>query len=373
MYVESIKLINFRNYINLDIKLNKNLNIFLGPNAQGKTNLLESIYISSTGKSYRTNRDRELININKNAAYIGLCVVKDEFIKYIEIKFEKDKNKRIRVNKIETDKLSELIGQINVVIFSPEDLSLVKGGPSERRNFLDNELSHIRPRYKFNLNQYNKILFQRNNLLKKARYNSSCLKTIDIWDRQLVSIGVSLIKDRMEFIEKLSKISTDIHKKLTESDESLTVKYLSSFDIDCEEETISDIFQKNLKESLNKDIEKGSTSFGPHKDDIDLFINNMSCRIYGSQGQQRTTALSLKLAEVDLIKDEIGEYPILLLDDVLSELDIDRRKSLIKTFKDVQTIITTTDDIDIEEIDEIDKESKSVFLIKDGKMILKRS
>ncbi len=371
MYVESIKLINFRNYINLDIKLNKNLNIFLGPNAQGKTNLLESIYISSTGKSYRTSRDKELINMKKEVGYIGLSVVKDEFKKYIEIKFEKDKNKRIRVNKVEIDKLSELIGQINVVIFSPEDLNLVKGGPSERRGFLDNELSQIRPRYKFNLNQYNKILFQRNNLLKRARYNKSCLKTIDIWDKQLIDVGVPIIRDRIEFIEKLSVISTDIHKKLTESDEILIVKYLSSFNIKSEsKDHIRKNFEMALSENLNRDIEKGSTSFGPHKDDMELFINDISCRIYGSQGQQRTTALSLKLAEVDLIKDEIGEYPILLLDDVLSELDIDRRKSLINTFKDVQTIITTTDDI---EMADMDPDSKSVFLINDGKMILKRS
>lgn len=369
MYVEKIKLINFRNYINLDITLNKKLNIFLGPNAQGKTNLLESIYISSSGKSYRTARDRDLINIDKNVGYIGLKVVKDEFERYIEIKFEKDKNKRVRINKVEIDKLSELVGQINIVIFSPEDLLLVKGGPLERRTFLDMEISQIRPRYKHNLSKYNKVLFQRNNLLKRAKYNSECLKTIDVWDDQLVEIGSQLIIDRKKFVSKLSEISMDIHKKLTSSNESLSVKYLSSIEIESEQaEKLKESFKNTLNKSLKKDLEKGTTGVGPHKDDIEILIDDMSCRIYGSQGQQRTAALSLKLAEVDLIKEEIGEYPVLLLDDVLSELDENRRKSLIRTFKDIQTIVTSTDDIDI---DEIDSDSKSVFFIEKGRIVHK--
>lgn len=355
--------------MNLEVELNKKLNIFLGPNAQGKTNLLESIYISSNGRSYRTSRDRELININKMAGYIGLKVIKDGFEKYIEIKFEKDKNKRVRINKVETDKLSELVGQVNVVIFSPEDLNLVKGGPLERRNFLDMEISQIRPRYRYNLTKYNKVLYQRNNLLKRARYNSDCLKTIYVWNSQLVDIGVELIMDRKKFISKLSQISTRIHKKLTESNENLSVKYLSSIELKGETiDELKDKFKNILEKSLTKDVEKGTTGIGPHKDDIELLIDDMSCRTYGSQGQQRTAALSLKLAEVDLIEEEIGEYPILLLDDVLSELDENRRRSLIRTFKDVQTIVTSTDDI---EIDEIESSSKSVFFIENGKIVKK--
>lgn len=367
MYVESIKLINFRNYTNLDIKLNKNLNIFLGPNAQGKTNLLESIYISSIGKSYRTNRDRELINMNKSVGYIGLKVIKDEFVKYIEIKFENNKNKRVRVNKIETDKLSDLIGQINVVIFSPEDLNLIKGGPSERRTFLDEEISQIKPSYRYDLNKYNKILFQRNNLLKRIKYNNNDLSMIDIWDSQLIESGVKLITSRIKFVERLSKISKSIHEKLTTNSEELFVGYLCSFEIDTEDtEKIKEEFRKVLIDNLDRDIEKGTTSLGPHKDDIEILINGMPSRVYGSQGQQRTSALSLKLAEVDLIKEELGEYPILLLDDVLSELDINRRKSLVETFKNVQTIITSTDNV---EIDEIDEKYKSVFHIKNGQIV----
>lgn len=370
MHVESIKLINFRNYINLDIKLNKNLNIFLGPNAQGKTNLLESIHISSSGRSYRTSRDRELINMDKSVGYIGLKVIKDNFEKYIEVKFEENKNKRVRINRVETDKLSDLVGQVNVVIFSPEDLKLVKGGPSERRTFLDEEISQIRPRYRHNLNKYKQILFQRNNLLKSIKYNNKDSKMIDVWDAQLIDTGVEIILSRIDFIEKLSVISKNIHSKLTTDNEELSVIYAPSFKIESKDkDQIKETFKKNLNDELVKDIEKGTTSLGPHKDELEILINNMSSRIYGSQGQQRTSALSLKLAEVDLIKDEIGEYPILLLDDVLSELDVDRRKSLVKTFKDVQTIITSTDDV---EIDDIDESHKSVFLINDGKIIYKK-
>ncbi|AFS77089.1 DNA replication and repair protein RecF [Gottschalkia acidurici 9a] len=372
MHVESIRLINFRNYKKLNIKLNKNLNIFLGHNAQGKTNLLESIYIASSGRSYRTNRDRELINIEKDAGYIGLKVVKSEFDKYIEIKFEKSKNKRVRINKVEIDKLSELIGQINVVIFSPEDLNLIKGGPLERRSFLDIEISQIKPRYRYNLSKYNKILFQRNNLLKKVKYDNTNLKTIDIWNQQLIDTGTEIIIDRINFTKGLSDISKDIHKKLTTENENLSIHYVSSFKVDEENikrEEIKENFKKLLDKSLDRDIERCTTEYGPHRDDIEILINGMTCRTYGSQGQQRTAALSLKLAEVELIKSEIGEYPILLLDDVLSELDINRRKSLVTTFKDIQTIITSTDDI---EVDDIGEESKSVFLINNGEVLYKK-
>ena len=296
-------------------------------------------------------------------------MIKDQYEKYIEIKFEKDKNKRVRINRVETDKLSELVGQLNVVIFSPEDLNLIKGGPLERRSFLDMEISQIRPRYRYNLSKYNKVLFQRNNLLKRAKYNPDCLKTIDVWDCQLIEIGVDLILDRIKFVSKLSLFATRIHKKLTESNEELRVNYLSSIELVSPEiELLKKEFKNALDKNLKRDLEKGTTSAGPHKDDIEILTNSMSCRTYGSQGQQRTAALSLKLAEVDLIEEEIGEYPVLLLDDVLSELDENRRRSLIRTFKDIQTIITSTDEIDM---DEIEKGCKSTFFIENGKIVRK--
>ncbi|WIV12600.1 DNA replication/repair protein RecF [Proteiniborus sp. MB09-C3] len=367
MYVKKIKLINFRNYMNLDMELNKTLNIFVGDNAQGKTNLLESIYICSNGKSYRTSKDRELINLFKTKAYIGLDIEKEHFNKYIEIKFEKDTKKRVRVNKVELEKISELLGILNVVVFSPEDLKLVKEGPSERRNFLDEEISQIKPKYKYNLARYNKILMQRNNLLKSRSHQNS-YSLFDVWDTQLSQAGADIIVERIKFIEKLAIISKGIHNKLTGGLEELKLEYLLSFQIDSLNKYDIQLRLKNiLEKNIEKDIQKGNTEFGPHRDDLDIIINGVSARTFGSQGQQRTAALSLKLAEVELIKSEIGEYPVLLLDDVFSELDINRRKYLVSTFKDIQTIITSTDDIDLVELNEIEKR---VFFIKQGKVIV---
>ena len=364
MHVKGIKLINYRNYRSLDITLNPKLNIFLGNNAQGKTNLLESIYIAAMGKSYRTNKDKELINLRKNQAYIAVDVVKEDFNKKIEVKLDRENQKKARVNKVEVDKISELYGILNVVIFSPEDLSLVKDGPSGRRNFLDNEISQIRPKYRYNLNRYNKILNQRNNLLKRIAIEKSKVKLLDIWDEQLVSIGTELLINRIEFLNKLSTISKDIQRKISGNLEEMKLEYLSSFRIDnVDYDTIKDKFGKILKENVKEDIKRGSTKYGPHRDDIGIFVNNMDIRIFGSQGQQRTAALSLKLAEVELIKWEVGEYPVLLLDDVLSELDQNRRKYLVSSFKDIQTIITTTDDLDINEFNNI---NKSIFNIRSG-------
>ncbi|SDY89603.1 DNA replication and repair protein RecF [Proteiniborus ethanoligenes] len=367
MYVDNIRLINFRNYLNLNIELNKKLNIFVGNNAQGKTNLLESIYICANGKSYRTSKDRELINLQKSKGYIGLSLAKERFSKLIELKFERDVKKRIKVNKVEYNRVSELIGILNVVIFSPEDLRLVKEGPMERRAFLDGEISQIKPKYKYNLARYNKILMQRNNFLKN-RLNSNFYNLLDVWDTQLSQVGSSIIIERVNFINKLAIISKDIHNKLTGGIEELDLKYLPSFDIDkLEIEEIQLKLKDMLQKNIEKDIQKGNTEYGPHRDDLDILINGISARTFGSQGQQRTAALSLKLAEVELIKNEIGEYPVLLLDDVFSELDLNRRKYLISTFKDIQTIITSTDDIDLTELKGIDKK---VFYIRQGEVVL---
>ena len=382
MEVKSIRLINYRNYNNLHISLNSKLNIFLGNNAQGKTNLLESIYLCSIGKSFRTNKDKELINIDKDEAYIGLNVNKNEFDKLIEINLEKNKSKRVKINRIEIDKLSELNGNLNVVIFSPEDLKIIKEGPSERRNFLDTEISQLRPYYAYNLNKYNKILYQRNNLLKGINYNKQNKSLLDVWDEQLVKVGTELIINRLHFINRISQISNNTHKKLTGGMEDLQIEYESSIEF-CDKDIlredknnikefrqksyklIYESFKESLVKSIDKDIEKASTSIGPHRDDIKVIVNGLESRIFGSQGQQRTAALSLKLAEVELIKGEIEEYPVLLLDDVLSELDINRRKYLIETFKDIQTIITTTDDVDLKDIKNI---NKSIFFIVNGEI-----
>lgn len=372
MEVTNIKLINFRNYEELKVELNSKLNIFIGDNAQGKTNLLEAIYVNSCGRSFRTNKDKNLININKEQAYIGVSVKRKYSNKKIEIKLEKNKLKRIKINNYEIDKVSQLYSCLNTVIFSPEDLKLIKEGPQERRNFLDEEISRLKPIYRYNLTKYNKILYQRNNLIKSIKNNRNKINTLDIWDSQLINLGTDILITRLKFTNKLSKISQNIHSKITGNRENLKLSYLC-----CISDTISniDVFNNKLKNSIldkyklsmknniEKDIEKGSTSIGPHRDDICVYINDINVRQFGSQGQQRTSALSLKLAEVDLIKTEVGEYPVLLLDDVLSELDSKRRKLLISSFKNIQTIITTTDDISFDEFEDIDR---FVFSIDNG-------
>ena len=364
MNVESIRLINFRNYNNLNIKLNNETNIFIGNNAQGKTNLLESIYICATGRSFRTNRDKEIINLNKNQAYIGAKIKVNGTEKFIEIKMDRNKQKRIRINRVELKNFRELHSGLNVVVFSPDDLKLIKDGPGERRNFLDASISQIKPIYKHNINRYNKILFQRNNLLKSNKTKSDTLKLLEIFDLQLTKVGVEIIISRYKFIRELSKIAENIHKNLTLKKERLTINYISNIDLTQENKDIMEKdFITKLKLNINKDLALGTTEIGPHRDDMEIKINNMNARTFASQGQQRTIVLSIKLSEVEIIKLDKGNYPVLLLDDVFSELDEERRKYLTMSFNGKQTIITSTDLMDLGKIEEI---NKSIFYIKDG-------
>ena len=368
MNVESIRLINFRNYKNLNIKLNKNMNIFVGKNAQGKTNLLESIYMCAMGRSFRTNKDREIINLDKDEAYIGAKINTGRTEKFIEIKMEKDRQKRIRVNKIELKNFRELQSGLNVVVFSPDDLKLIKDGPGERRNFLDMSISQIRPVYKHNLSRYNKILFQRNNLLKSNKSKTDIMNLLEIFDLQLAKVGTEIIMTRNEFVEKLCEIATKIHNNITLGKEELNLVYVSNVDfINQNNSKIEKNFLAQLRANANKDLITGITSIGPHRDDMEVKINNIDSRAFASQGQQRTIVLSIKLSEVEIIKIDKGIYPVLLLDDVFSELDIERRKYLTMSFNEMQTIITSTDSIDLEEIKEIDK---TIFFIDNGKIIM---
>lgn len=365
MHVENIRLINFRNYYSLNIDLNKKTNIFIGKNAQGKTNLLEAIYICATGRSFRTNRDKEIINFNKSEAYVGAQMDIGKFEKFIEIKMERDKTKRIRVNKTELKNYKELYSGLNVVVFSPEDLKLVKEGPGERRNFLDTEISQIKPVYSYNINRYNKILFQRNNLLRSNKFQKNIKSLLEIFDIQLAKIGTDIIIERNRYIDELSKISNITHNKITLSNENLELKYISNIEISDNKLEMEKSYVDKLSKNIDKDIESASTGLGPHRDDILMTINNKDLKTYGSQGQQRTVVLSIKLSEVELIKKERGIYPVLLLDDVFSELDEERRKYLIRSFKDMQTLITVTDAIDLQEMNNIEK---SVFYIENGKL-----
>lgn len=362
MFIKNLSLINFRNYDELNIELSSGVNIFIGDNAQGKTNVIESIYYCSLGKSHRTSKDKELINWNKEDAYIKSFVVTERLDKKIEIKIFKDGKKGININSIKIKKISELIGVFNVVIFSPEDLKIVKDSPSYRRRFLDIELSKLDSKYYYNLVQYNKVLDEKNALLKK--YSEKMIGIMDVYDEQLSSFGAFLIKERFKYIEKLNLKGKKIHKEITSEKEDIDFKYLT---------TVVDL--SNVKEDLRiklfksraKDIEKRNTSVGPHRDDFSIFINNIDTRSFGSQGQQRTSVLTIKFSSLEIIKDEIGEYPVLLLDDVLSELDLSRQKYILNSIKNVQTIITCTD---IYSIKEYLDENVKVFKVKNNELII---
>lgn len=364
MNVNSLRLINFRNYNNVYLELSDKVNIFIGKNAQGKTNLLEAIYVSATGKSFRTNKDRELINFNKKEAYIGSKIEIGQREKLIEIKLDKIAPKRIKINKLELKKQRELDSGLNVVVFSPDDLSLVKGSPRERRLFLDMSISQIKPIYRYNLNRYNKILIQRNNLLKISKNKNDIGNLLDIFDIQLVKAGTDIIISRFNFIDKLSKIASNIHNKLTLNREKLLLSYSSNVEFEkLDKKEIENSFMSNLNKNRDKDILTGSTSIGPHRDDMKIYINNMDSRTFASQGQQRTIVLTIKLSEVELIYKDIGSYPVLLLDDVFSELDSDRRKYLISFFNNTQTFITLTD---MENLDELRDLNPLIFTIENG-------
>ncbi len=365
MHVENIKLINYRNYDNLYVELNGKTNIFIGKNAQGKTNLLEAIYMCARGKSFRTNRDREIINFDKTQAYIGANMNVGQFDKLIEIKMERNKTKRIKVNKTELKNYKELYSGLNVVIFSPEDLNLIKGGPQERRTFLNGEISQVKPIYHHNISRYNRVLFQRNNALKSAKFKKNISSILDVFDLQLIKLGSEIIIERNKYIKELSCISNRIHKTTTSGMENLSLKYSSNIDIYEDKIEMEKKYLEKLKNNIAKDIETNFTEFGPHRDDIEMFTNDKDLKTFGSQGQQRTAVLSIKLSEVELINRQVGNYPVLLLDDVFSELDEERRKYLVKSFKDMQTIITVTDAVELNDLADIEYK---VFHIEDGNL-----
>lgn len=363
--IEDIKLINYRNYKNIDFKLNRNLNVFIGNNAQGKTNLIEAIYMCATGKSFRTNRDKEIINFDYDEGYIGTNVCLENYKKFIEIKLHRDKPKRIRINKTELESYKDLNSGLNVVIFTPEDLKIVKGGPGERRNFLDAGISQIKPIYGYNINKYKKVLFQRNNLLRSSRFKKDLKELLDVFDNQIVKIGTSIILNRSEYIENLNSVADNIHREITNEQESLKLKYLTNVPILEDRSQMEKNYLSLLKKNFKRDVEYNTTEIGPHRDDMEMYINESDARIYGSQGQQRTTILSIKLSEVELLKLEKGTYPVLLLDDVFSELDETRRSFLVSFFKDIQTFITTTDGEELEEMEDL---NKTIFLIEEGRV-----
>lgn len=357
MIIKSIDLKNFRNYEIEHIEFDEKTNIFYGDNAQGKTNVLEAIFISATSKSHKGSKDIEIINFNHDEAHIKTIVSKKNIDYRIDMHIKKNRSKGIAINGIPVKKVLELYGVANIIFFSPEDLNIIKNGPSGRRKFIDMELCQLNKIYASDLINYNKCLEQRNKLLKDISFNSGLIETLDIWDDNLIKYGVELINHRKEFISKLNDIIMPIHNKLSGQKEILSVSYEPSVE--------SDIFTDELRKFRDKDIRLKMTEVGPHRDDILFMINGVDIRKYGSQGQQRTTALSLKLAEIELVKEITGDSPILLLDDVLSELDSNRQNYLLNSINDVQTIITCTG---LDEFINNRFAINSVFKVIDGKV-----
>lgn len=369
MHIKHISLKDFRNYEHEEIELNKEVNIFYGQNAQGKTNIVESIHLLSTGKSHRSQKDNEMIRWDKDESKITIGYEKDNADNTLEMYLKKNQRKSMKHNGVKLNKAGELLGNLTTVIFSPDHMKIIKEGPAERRRFVDIILSQVKPGYFYNLSQYVKLVMQRNNLLLQAKVNPKAADTIDVWDQQLVEYGTKVIKERVEFLKRIQEYAKDIHKNITNGKEELNLVYKSS--IEYEEQSEAEIraaFETELKSFRSIDLKRGVTHKGPHRDDLLFYINGMEVKIYGSQGQQRTTLLSLKIAELQFMHYETDSYPILLLDDVFSELDTERQKFLMKFIKDIQTFITCTD---VEYFRNLNIENYSLFNVIGGKIYRK--
>ena len=344
MYLKNIKIKNFRNYEEQEVNFGEKLNIFYGENAQGKTNILESIFLCAFGKSFRTKKEKEMIKKGEDFTKVEVEYQKKDRDGKILINISN--KKQISVNGVKIKKLSELLGNINLVIFTPDDINILKNGPSARRRFLDMMIGQLRTNYVYNLNMYLKTIEQRNNYLKQKNINDSML---EIWDEKLADYGNKIYIYRNEFIEKIKAEIGEIHHEIT--DEEISIKYKS----DCED---IEEYKKHLIRNRQIDKIKGYTSAGIHRDDFKILINGEEVNVFGSQGQNRTAILSLKLAELKVIYNDIEEYPILLLDDFMSELDEKRISNFLNKIKNIQVIITCTRNIDI-------KDSKS-FKVQKG-------
>ena len=336
MIIKSIELQNFRNYEDLNISFDEGTNILFGDNAQGKTNILESMYVCATSKSHRGSKDREIIRFDNDESHIKVNVKKNDMNYRIDMHLKKNKPKGIAVNGIPIKRAVELFGILNIVFFSPEDLNIIKNGPSERRRFIDMELSQLDKIYLDCLINYNKVVNQRNSLLKEYAFSGreDIISSLDIWDMQLVKYGNDVIKSREKFVKEINDLVKSIHTKLSGDREQLEIIYEP-----CVKEQD---FESELVRVRDRDLKFKCTNIGPHKDDMCFLINGMDVRKYGSQGQQRTAALSLKLAEIELVKQIIHDTPVLFLDDVLSELDSRRQNFLLDSIGNIQTMITCT-------------------------------
>lgn len=340
MYLNKLQLWNFRSYENLELNFPKGITILYGDNGQGKTNIIEAIYLLCTGRSHRTNRENDMINFDRNWSRIRIENMQRDGRHTVDMVMARGQKKRILVNGLAISRISEILGQLSGVIFSPEDLDLVKEGPKMRRRFMDIELSQVSKSYFYALNDYNKVLEQRNSLLKETKKESDLF----VWDTLLAQRAVPIIKARREFCKRLVVKVKEMHKYLSSNKEELICIYKDAVN---ESEDIEAAMLELLEKNRENDIKRGFTTVGPHKDDIIIKLGETDLRYFGSQGQQRTATLALKLTELEMMKEDLGEYPVLLLDDVLSELDPTRQKMLLDKIKEVQTIITVAQPVEI--------------------------
>lgn len=338
MKIEKLELNNFRNYENETINFFDGVNFIVGSNAQGKTNLLEAIYLFSVGRSPKNSRDKQIIKFGQDKAKISVDFLTRAGQKNIQMYLDRQDKKSIRINKLNVLKLTELVGTLSVVYFSPDELKLIKEVPEDRRSFLDISISQFDKNYLYNLMKYNRIIKMRNQILKSKDSIESKKEQLNLFTPQLIDTAEKIIEKRLLFIEKLKVFACDIHKTMTKT-ENLEIFYSYS---QKENLSIKDDLKLEFEKIIDKEIELGYTCLGPHRDDLIFKINNLDCRAYASQGQQRTVALVVKLALMEVIKNEINEYPILLLDDVLSELDMNRQNKLLDLTTKYQTIITCT-------------------------------
>lgn len=366
MYIEQLKLSNYRNYESLSLQFSPKINVFIGENAQGKTNVMESIYVLAMAKSHRTANDKELIHWAADYGKIEGVVQKKYGPLPIELTLSK-RGKKGKINHLEQTRLSNYVGQMNVVMFAPEDLNVVKGSPQVRRRFIDMEIGQISSVYLYDLLNFQKVLKQRNHLLKMNQGKSNMNDVMfDVYTEQYIQAAIKIIHKRFYFMELLQEWAEPIHAGISRGLETLTIKYrpVTGMEANWSLEQMSNHLEQKLREAKQRELERGVTLVGPHRDDLQFLVNGYDVQTYGSQGQQRTTALSLKLAEIELIKQETKESPILLLDDVLSELDDYRQTHLLNTIQgEVQTFVTTTS---VEGINHETIKQAEMFHVKQG-------
>ncbi|MGP4038968.1 DNA replication/repair protein RecF [Gracilibacillus sp. D59] len=369
MYIQQLSLTNYRNYDHLSVQFDDKVNVIIGENAQGKTNLMEAIYVLGFSKSHRTTKDKELIQWEQNYAKIEGSVFKRNQQFPLEIQFT-NKGKKAKLNHLEQKRLSDYIGALNIVMFAPEDLNLVKGSPQIRRRFIDMEIGQIQPIYIYHLGQYVKILKQRNHLLKQLqKRKSNDLTMLRVLTDQMIEHAAIILEKRFMFMKRLREWANEIHRGISRGIEDLDLQYAPTIDVSEEDkkEKIVTVLTESFERLETKEVERGTTLIGPHRDDLIFHVNGKNVQTFGSQGQQRTTALSLKLAEIELIYQEINDYPILLLDDVLSELDDFRQSHLLDTIEGkVQTFVSTTS---VDGIHHQTLKKAEIFRIDQGKII----